>query len=339
MSVKKKNKVLVSVSFAALLVLYLAAAIVLPKVSRSAGMLVIGRYQLPVSTFAGVLSSLANLCIICMVVFYGKPGFIIALCALLIQIPMLIINGFIRQNLNSIPGLFVSLLTIVAILPIRSRDKRIDAYRREEVEKLKERQQTAQRLFEQTATALVTAIDAKDAYSHGHSLRVAKYAERIAREIGKSEEECRQVYYAGLLHDVGKLGISDAVLGKKSELTPEEYEEIKQHPVLGEQILSSISDHPYISIGAHYHHERYDGTGYPDGLKGEEIPEIARIISVADTYDTLSSDRIYRSAMPQQFIREEIIAGAGTQFDPQMAKIMQHLIDLDREYRMKEKEN
>ena len=338
MSKKKKNRFLEYGGFIVLLALYLAAAVVTPLVSRSADILVIGEYQLPVSTFTGVLSSLANICIISLVVFYGKQGFIIALVALLVQIPVLVRNGIAHQTLTSIPGLFVSLLTIVAIFLIRSRDKRIEEYRAEEIRQLKERQQTAQRLFEQTATALVTAIDAKDAYSHGHSLRVAEYAEQIAREMGKSDEECRQIYYAGLLHDVGKLGISDAILGKKSELTPEEYGKIKQHPVLGEQILSSITDHPYISIGAHYHHERYDGTGYPDGLKGEEIPEIARIISVADAYDTLSSNRTYRSAMPQQFVREEIIAGAGTQFDPQIAAIMQHLIDLDRGYRMKEKE-
>ena len=106
--------------------------------------------------------------------------------------------------------------------------------------------------------------------------------------------------------------------------------------MLGSQILSSIREYPYISVGAHYHHERYDGTGYPDGLKGKEIPEIARIISVADAYDTLSSNRIYRRAMPQQHIREEISAGAGTQFDPEIARIMQQMIDQDGEYRMKE---
>jgi hypothetical protein len=167
---------------------------------------------------------------------------------------------------------------------------------------------------------------------------VAEYAERIAWMMGKSEEECRRVYYAGLLHDVGKLGISDGIINKKSELTAEEYEVIKQHPVLGDQILSSIQDYPYIRIGAHYHHERYDGLGYPEGLKGKEIPEIARIISVADTYDTLSSNRSYRSAVPQQLIREEIVAGAGTQFDPEIAMIMRHMIDLDSEYEMQEQE-
>jgi len=257
---------------------------------------------------------------------------------LLIQFPFWIWNTFFRQTLASIPGASINLLTVVAIILIRSRDREIVKYQKEEVEQLKERERLSQRLFEQTVTALVTAIDAKDEYSHGHSLRVAEYAERIAWMMGKSEEECRKVYYAGLLHDVGKLGISDGIINKKSELTPEEYEVIKQHPVLGDQILSSIQDYPYIRIGAHYHHERYDGTGYPDGLKGKEIPEIARIISVADAYDTLSSNRTYRMAVPQQLIREEIVAGAGTQFDPEIAMIMRHMIDLDGEYAMKEQE-
>ena len=187
---------------------------------------------------------------------------------LLIQTPIWLRNVIVDQSLGSIPGIFSSLLTVVAIILIRSRDKKIEEYQQEEIKQLTERQKISERLFEQTATALVTAIDAKDEYSHGHSVRVAEYAERIARGMGKSDEECKKVYYAGLLHDVGKIGISDAIINKKGKLTKEEYEEIKKHPVLSNQILSSIRDYPYISVGAHYHHERYDGKGYPDGLKG-----------------------------------------------------------------------
>ena len=325
-----------AVGFAVLLILYIAAAVIMPRVSRSGEMLFIGQYQLPISAFTGVLSSLANICIICLVVFYGKQGFIISLVALVVQVPVLIANGIVRHNLVSIPGLFSTLLTIVAIIMIRSRDKQIDEYQTEEVKQLTERQQMAQSLFEQTAKALVTAIDAKDVYSHGHSMRVADYSRRLAEMMGKTEEECEQIYYAGLLHDVGKIGIADSILSKREGLTPEEYEEIKQHPVMGSQILSTITEHPYISVAAHYHHEWYDGTGYPDGLKGQEIPEIARIISVADAYDTMSSNRYYRNAIPQQMIREEIVKGAGTQFDPELAMLMQRLIDQDTEYRMKE---
>ena len=324
--------------FALLLILYLIVTFIIPNLSRSSEMIAIGEARLPVSAFAGVMSSLSNILIICMVLFYRKKGFIAAVCVMMIQFPVMIKNIIIDRNLGSIPGFFINLLTFFAIIIIHSRNNRINGYRQEEVKQLREKEQLAQRLFEQTVTALVTAIDAKDEYSHGHSLRVAEYAERIAWMMGKSEEECRKVYYAGLLHDVGKLGISDGIINKKSVLTPEEYEVVKQHPVLGDQILSSITDYPYIRIGAHYHHEWYDGTGYPDGLKGQDIPEIARIISVADAYDTLSSNRVYRSALPQQLIREEIIAGAGTQFDPEIAMIMRHMIDMDGEYRMKEQE-
>lgn len=324
--------------FALLLILYTAAAIIIPRLSRSQEMIIVGDARLPVSAFAGICQSLSNICLICLALFYRKEGFIVACGVLVIQFPLMVKNIILDQNLGSVPGFFINLLTLVIVIIIYTRNKRIWKYQQEEVEQLTERQRLAQRLFEQTVTALVTAIDAKDEYSHGHSLRVAEYAERIAWMMGKSEEECRKVYYAGLLHDVGKLGISDGIINKKSVLTPEEYEVIKQHPVLGDQILSSIQDYPYIRIGAHYHHERFDGRGYPDGLKGTEIPEIARIISVADAYDTLSSNRSYRNAIPQQLIREEIVKGAGTQFDPEIAGIMRQMIDLDGEYAMKEQE-
>ncbi|MCR4991110.1 MAG: HD-GYP domain-containing protein [Lachnospiraceae bacterium] len=202
--------------------------------------------------------------------------------------------------------------------------------------KKEEEQKNVHRLFEQTAVALVNAIDAKDKYTHGHSSRVAEYSRRIAEFSGMSKEECDEIYYVALLHDVGKIGIPENIINKEGKLTDEEYNVIKQHPVLGAQILHSITEYPRLSIGAYYHHERYDGKGYPTRLKGEDIPKIARIISVADAYDAMTSKRSYREAIPQQTVREEIVKGMGTQFDPEYAKIMQHLIDLDTEYKMKE---
>ncbi len=207
-----------------------------------------------------------------------------------------------------------------------------------EREFLKGQTKLAQRLFEQTATAFVNAIDAKDEYSSGHSARVAQYSRMIAETAGKTVEECDEVYYAGLLHDVGKLEIPDVVIHKKGKLTPEEYDVIKNHSVYGADILSSIVDYPYLSIAAKHHHERYDGKGYPGRLKGDDIPEIARIIAVADAYDAMTSNRSYREAKQQQIVREEIVTGTGTQFDPKFAKIMLHLIDIDGEFRMKEKQ-
>ena len=200
------------------------------------------------------------------------------------------------------------------------------------------REEQQQRLFDQTATALVNAIDAKDKYTHGHSSRVAEYSRKIAELAGKSEKECDDVYYAALLHDVGKIGVPGSIINKDGKLTDEEYGIIKQHPTMGVQILSSITDFPYLSVGAHYHHERYDGRGYPEGLKGTEIPEIARMISVADAYDAMTSKRSYRDPIPQQKVREEIIKGSETQFDPEFAGYMLHLIDLDTEYKLKERD-
>lgn len=338
MKTKEKRKFSGYIGFAILTILYIASIVIVPQLSQSGEMLVIGDARLPMSAFAGVVSTIANICIILLVVFYRKTGFIAALALLLGQIPIWARNLIVTGQMGSLPGIFSTILTLIVIIEVRRWSKRIDQFQQEKVEQLTKQKDLSGRLFEQTALALVTAIDAKDVYSHGHSMRVAEYSKRIAENMGKSEEECQMIYNAGLLHDVGKIGISDAIIRKSGKLTPEEYEEIKRHPVLGNQILSTIRDYPYISIGAHYHHERYDGKGYPDGLKGEDIPEIARIISVADAYDAMSSNRSYRKAIPQQIIREEIVKGAGTQFDPEIAMIMRHLIDLDGEYRMKERE-
>ena len=231
----------------------------------------------------------------------------------------------------------IAIMSILAyIFAYLDINDKVDRANTIKIEHLEEQRKLSQRLFEQIANVLASAIDAKDEYTRGHSHRVAEYSEKIAREMGKSEEECKKIYYTALLHDVGKIGVSDRIITKNGKLTDEEYEIMKQHPVIGSQILSSVKDYPYLGIGARYHHERYDGLGYPDGLKGEEIPEVARIISVADAYDAMTSNRSYRSAFPQQDVRDEIVKNAGTQFDPDMAKIMQHFIDIDSRYEMKE---
>ena len=207
-----------------------------------------------------------------------------------------------------------------------------------EIEYLKNEQKNMEIMFEQTATALANAIDAKDVYTHGHSMRVAEYSRKIAVLADKDEKFCTEIYFAGLLHDVGKIGIPNNIIQKNGKLTDEEFAEIKKHPVIGKQILSSISKSPYLSIGANSHHERYDGRGYPEGLKGVDIPEIARIIAVADAYDAMTSKRSYRDPIPQTKVREEIVKGMGSQFDPNFAKLMLHMIDLDTEYELKEHE-
>ena len=140
----------------------------------------------------------------------------------------------------------------------------------------------------------------------------------------------------GLLHDVGKIGVPDAVINKPSKLTDEEYEIIKNHSVRGARILENIKEMPSLATGARWHHERYGGGGYPDGLIGNDIQEEARIIAVADAYDAMSSRRSYRDILPQKVVRGEIEKGKGTQFDPKFADIMLNMIDEDTEYKMRE---
>ena len=210
---------------------------------------------------------------------------------------------------------------------------RLQKHLSEEVsKKTKENEQ----LFLHVVRSLAEAIDAKDTYTNGHSGRVAEYSKEIARRYGYSMKEQSDIYIIGLLHDVGKIGVPDSVINKPGKLTDEEFEYIKRHPVIGSQILKNIQEMPKLSIGARWHHERYDGTGYPDGLAGEEIPEEARIIAVADAYDAMSSQRSYRKIMPQEKIRQEIEQGMGTQFDPRFAQIMLKMIDEDPDYTMRE---
>ena len=184
--------------------------------------------------------------------------------------------------------------------------------------------------------ALAAAIDAKDSYTNGHSSRVAEYAKEIGRRYGYSPKQQDEIHMMGLLHDVGKIGIPDSVINKPGKLTKEEFDIIKTHPSIGSQMLSKTSEMARMAIGARGHHERFDGTGYPDGRSGYEIPEQARIIAVADAYDAMTSRRGYREIFPQEKVREEIENGKGTQFDPTFADIMLKMIDDDKEFKMRE---
>jgi len=184
---------------------------------------------------------------------------------------------------------------------------------------------------------LADAIDAKDTYTNGHSGRVANYSREIARRCGYSEKEQNEIYMMGLLHDVGKIGVPDAVINKPGKLTDEEFAAMKNHPVMGAKILGNIKERPELVTGARWHHERWDGRGYPDGIGGTEIPEQARIIAVADAYDAMTSNRSYRGAMEQSRVRAQIEGGRGTQFDERFADIMLQMIDEDTGYDMREK--
>ncbi len=191
-------------------------------------------------------------------------------------------------------------------------------------------------LSKEVMYALSQAIDAKDHYTNGHSLRVARYGMEIAKRLGKSEKEQEDIYCMGLLHDVGKIGIRAEILNKKGKLTKEEFDIIKSHTIAGYDILKSIKEIPELAIVARSHHEKYDGTGYPDGLKGEEIPENARIICLADCYDAMTSRRSYSYPKPQAEVRAEIIRCRGNHFSPEIADVMVAIIDDDTDYQLRE---
>lgn len=200
------------------------------------------------------------------------------------------------------------------------------------VEKTKENEN----LFMHVVESLADAIDAKDNYTNGHSGRVADYSKEIAKRYGYDEKRQEKIFMMGLLHDVGKIGVPDEVINKPGRLTDEEFAKIKKHPGIGGKILSNIKEMPELAAGAKWHHERYDGKGYPEGLSAENIPEEARIIAVADAYDAMTSNRSYRGSLPQRIVRSEIEKGMGSQFDPKFASIMLEMIDDDKEYVMRD---
>lgn len=182
--------------------------------------------------------------------------------------------------------------------------------------------------------ALVKTIDAKDPYTNGHSIRVAEYSKLLAEQVYTDPDIIHNIYNIALLHDIGKIGIPDSIINKSGKLTKEEYDIIKGHTLTGAQILSEITAVPDLIYGAKYHHERYDGKGYPCGLKGEEIPEVSALIAVADAYDAMTSNRSYRNPLSQEIVKEEIENGLGTQFHPKWGKLMLKLIEKDTSYTM-----
>jgi energy-coupling factor transport system substrate-specific component len=188
------------------------------------------------------------------------------------------------------------------------------------------KQKKAKMLIQQVISAFAKIIDEKDKYTNGHSFRVAKYAALIARELGYDQEKVDEIQNIALLHDIGKIVVPDAILNKPDELTEEEFAQMKQHASNGYNILSEISAFPELSIGARYHHEKMDGTGYPLGLKGEEIPDIAKVIAVADTFDAMYSTRPYRKKLSIDCVAQELKRVAGLQLDENIVDVMVRLI-------------
>ena len=184
------------------------------------------------------------------------------------------------------------------------------------------------------ATALVTTLDARDQYTAGHSASVAHYARDIARRLGLTDEDQRLAHVCGLVHDVGKIGLPPGLLEKPGPLTLEERRQMEQHPVIGERILTKVDDYSEIAKIVRHHHERVDGLGYPDGLDGEEIPLLAKIISVADAYDAMTSDRPYRDAMPSRVARLRLAQAVESQFDTSVVAAFEAILaGANEEYR------
>lgn len=190
------------------------------------------------------------------------------------------------------------------------------------------------KLSEQSLLAITRAVEAKDLYTKGHSERVAKYSEMIAKKMGYSDDDAKTLYIMALMHDVGKIGIPDAIINKPGALTDEEFKIIKSHPVIGADILKEVDAFEKISEIALNHHERVDGKGYPNGLTGNEISDEVAIVSVADAYDAMTSQRSYRDIMEQAEVRAEIKKGIGTQFKKQQAEAMLEIIDADKSYEL-----
>ena len=194
------------------------------------------------------------------------------------------------------------------------------------VDKLQQAAKENQELFFASIRALTAAIDAKDPYTRGHSERVARYAVVVAKNMGLPPEEVRKVRISALLHDVGKIGIDDRILRKPTALTDEEFEVMKTHPVKGALIMGQIPQLKEVIPGMRHHHEKWAGDGYPDGLRGEEIPRIARIIAVADTFDAMTTTRPYQKAMKLDHVVARIRSFSGSRFDPEV------VVALDRAF-------
>ncbi|MFG0288174.1 MAG: HD-GYP domain-containing protein [Rhodopirellula sp. JB044] len=189
-----------------------------------------------------------------------------------------------------------------------------------------------QSMLEGTVRSLASALDAKDAYTHGHSSRVADLAVQLALRLGLGDRSAEALQLAGILHDIGKIGIDDSVLKKPGSLTPEEFDQIKRHPVLGYEILKDIRPFRHILPAVRHHHESWDGRGYPDGLVGDEIPRDAQILAVADAFDAMISDRPYRRGMPLEKVREIFQKGRGQQWAADVVDALLQSHDLMQAY-------
>lgn len=258
----------------------------------------IGDYSLVV---VGLLVSMTGVLAECLSVYFMVYASEIFLCA-----GMLLL-------------LFFTIINTVKEIRVREEKRQL--------ERVEERRKQTEIMSLQLIQTLSVMIESKDEYTKGHSYRVAEYSALIARAMGWDATEVENIRNAAYLHDIGRIGIPDIILNKPTKLLDAEYDIIKQHAAMGADILDNITLVPHAKEVARHHHERYDGTGYPDGLRGEEIPVFARIVAVADSYDAMNSKRIYRNALSAETIRNEIITNKGKQFDPVIADTFIRIFD------------
>jgi putative nucleotidyltransferase with HDIG domain len=234
----------------------------------------------------------------------------LALVAVPIYTPVVAVLAFTYQQLSpwTLPLFFVPALTAHRIFGMYQEQRQLA----DELVGANSRLERANLSF---ASALVATLDARDQWTAGHSAAVGTYARDIAARMGLSEREQQLVELCGLVHDIGKIGLPSGLLQKPGPLTPDERREMEQHSVIAEQILRNVEDYSEIAEIVRHHHERWDGDGYPDGVAGDKIPLLSRIIAVADAYDAMTSDRPYRGAMTTSAARSELAQGANRQFD------------------------
>jgi response regulator RpfG family c-di-GMP phosphodiesterase len=211
-------------------------------------------------------------------------------------------------------------ISIERALNMRRLELEVLDYQQHLEDKVKAQADKIRQSFMNAVTALALALDAKDEYTSGHSERVSEISVIIAKEMGMQDSAIENVRLAGLIHDIGKIGVKEAVLNKPGVLTPEEFEHVKTHSIIGERILKPVVEEQDILDMVRMHHERFDGKGYPDGLSGEQIPLGARIMALADAYDAMTSDRPYRKSLGLAAAVKEIKKGAGTQFAPEVVE-------------------
>jgi putative nucleotidyltransferase with HDIG domain len=280
--------------------------------SSSREMFMVMEHHIPISSLAGVFSSISIMILIFWVVFFRKVGFYTSMVLLAYRVFKLS-KSLLHFHPTGLPAMFITIIGIVAVVIIYRRNEKIirvqEKHRKELVD-----------FTNSIIDAFSVCIDGKDSYTNGHSLRVAKYTKMLAKKLGEDDETAQKFYNIALLHDIGKIGIPDDILNNPGKLTESEYEIMKSHTYRGFEILKRVKTQKDIADGAQFHHERYDGRGYPAMLGGDKIPWVARIISVADAFDAMNSTRSYRKKLPMDYIIKEIRECSGSQFDPVVAK-------------------